>query len=145
MVEHGSVDFNNSSWRCWCLQRLETHSLRLRPALPGLNWLTDTGTTPALLASSSVLTRFLFLCVFVSLHSSPVSAPLLNYLKIPAIFKLKDARQMGYINAEVTFCVSLSLEANIPMIHPHLYEKGFKYMILKNIHTRLPLIKMGQW
>ena len=52
---------------------------------------------------------------------------------------------MGYINAEVTFCVSLSLEANIPMIHPHLYEKGFKYMILKNIHTRLPLIKMGQW
>lgn len=30
---------------------------------------------------------------------------------------------MGDTNAEVTFCVSLSLEANIPMLHAHSMRK----------------------
>lgn len=128
------------------MQRLENYSLRCRPELTGLSILTCTGAAPALLASSFVPTRFLSLSVFVPQISLTVSAPLLNYMKTPTIFKWEDARWVGSIYTDITFLiVSLSHEANIRMLHPHLYRlRNWIFVTFKSIHKRLPSTKMGQ-
>lgn len=49
-------------------------------------------------------------------------------------------------NEITSLFVSLTLEANIPMLHPHLHGlMVWIYVIFKNIHTRLPLTQTDQW